>query len=145
MAMQFSVDCKAFAEKINTNLSTVVRRVSASIYADIVKAWPVDTGYSRRNWQVGIDSPPEGVIGEHPKTSKKRPAGGVLQPLYDPDGMNTAIPVKQGDVDVWLVNNVVYAEALENGHSKQAPHGCVKIAIAAAQAEMESITAKLNE
>lgn len=133
----FKVQCQKFAEKIDVNLSTVVRRVSAGIYSDIVKAWPVDTGYSRRNWQVSANTPLEGTIGEQPKKGQSA----VLEPLYAPDGANTALPLAKGDLDVWIVNNVVYAEALENGHSKQAPNGCVRIAVATAEAEMETTVA----
>lgn len=133
----FKVQCQKFAEKIDVNLSTVVRRISAQIYSDIVKAWPVDTGYSRRNWQVSANTPLEGLIGEPPKKGQS----GVLEPLYTPDGANTALPLAKGDLDVWIVNNVEYAEALENGHSKQAPNGCVRIAVASAEAEMETMNA----
>jgi hypothetical protein len=136
----FSVQCKAFAEKINVNFSTVVRKVSAGIYSDIVKTWPVDTGYSRRNWQVSADTPIEGTIGTVPKKG----SGEVLDPLYDPQGQATALPLKKGDLSVWIVNNVVYAERLENGWSKQAPHGCVRIAVAAAITDMETTTATLD-
>lgn len=135
--VSFKVQCQKFAEKIDVNLSTVVRRVSAGIYSDIVKAWPVDTGYSRRNWQVSANTPIEGTIGTPPKKN----SGEVQQPLYEPEGQNTALPLAKGDLDVWIVNNVAYAEALENGHSKQAPHGCVRIAVASAETEMSTIVA----
>jgi hypothetical protein len=115
----FTLQCQAFAEKIDVNLSTVVRKVAAGIYSDIIKAWPVDTGYSRRNWQVSVDTPASGTIGEPPKKN-----GEVLLPLYDPQGQDTVLPVKKGDLDIWIVNNVEYAEALENGHSKRRGSDC---------------------
>jgi Bacteriophage HK97-gp10, putative tail-component len=138
MALSFSVQCQQFAEKIEVNLSTVVRRAAAQLYSDIVQRTPVDTGYCRRNWQVSADSPAEGVIGEPPKKKKGMPKG-ELEPLYSPEGANTAIPIAKGVTLIWIVNNVVYAEALENGHSKQAPNGMVRIAIAQLQAEWDGI------
>lgn len=141
MPSTFLVQCKAFADKLEVLPSLVVRKVAAGIYSGIVKTWPVDTGYSRRNWQVSADEPITGTIGVQPKKN----SGEVMEPLYDPQGQATALPIKKGDLSIWIVNNVVYAEALENGHSKQAPHGCVRIAVAAAQTEMETTVANLDE
>jgi hypothetical protein len=130
MALSFKVQCEDFAKAINVNLNTVIRRTAAQLYSDIVTKWPVDTGYSRRNWQVSADPPPSGVIGSPPKKVHGK-ATSVLEPLYSPAGADTAIPSMPKDaMRIWLVNNVEYAEALENGHSKQAPYGCARIAIA---------------
>lgn len=145
MALSFSVQCQQFAEKINVNLSTVVRRAAAQLYSDIVQRTPVDTGYCRRNWQVSADPPPSGVIGEHPKKTKGHPATGTLDPLYSPQGAQTAIPIAKGVTMIWIVNNVVYAEALENGHSRQAPYGMVRLSIAQLEAEWASIVAGMGE
>jgi hypothetical protein len=132
----FAVQCAAFAQKIDVNISTVVRLTAANIYSDIVKTWPVDTGYSRHNWQVAEGEPPEGTIGIPEKRKKGENGGPVMEPLYQPAGKNTQLPVRNDAIDIWIVNNVVYAESLENGHSQQAPHGCVRIAVAAAEEEM---------
>jgi hypothetical protein len=134
----FEVQCKAFAEKIDVNLSTVVRRAAAQLYSDIVVRTPVDTGYCRHNWQVSADPPPENTVGTPPKKVHGR-ASQVLGPLYNPEGAKTQVPIAPGVTHVWIVNNVVYAEALENGHSKQAPQGMVRIAIAQLQAEWAAI------
>jgi hypothetical protein len=144
MALSFQVQCQKFAEKIDLNLSTVIRRSAAQLYSDIVKCWPVDTGYSRRNWQVSADTPATGLIGVEPKKKKGQPTVEV-EPLYQPAGTDTQIPSMPKDVmRIWLVNNVVYAEALENGHSKQAPYGCVRIAVAQLETEWEKIVGKIE-
>ena len=139
MALSFKVQCDQFAQKIQVNLGTVVRRAAAQLYSDIVKRWPVDTGYSRRNWQVSADPPPTDVIGTQPKKVAGKPSG-VMEPLYSPAGAETQIPSMPKDtMQIWLVNNVNYAEALENGWSKQAPYGAARIAIAQLSAEMDAI------
>lgn len=138
MALSFQLQCQQFAEKIQVNLCTVVRRAAAQVYADIVVRWPVDTGYSRRNWQVSVDPPPSDVIGSPPKKIQGKPAE-VLAPLYDPNGANTAIPIPKMATQVWIVNNVAYAQRLEEGWSKQAPQGAVRIALAQVQGEMNAI------
>lgn len=139
MALSFSVQCQAFAQAINVNVNTVIRRAAAQLYSDIVTKWPVDTGYSRRNWQVSADPPPTDVIGVHPKKIKNY-QGPTLEPLYSPNGAETQIPTMPKDtMRIWLVNNVEYAEALENGWSKQAPYGVIRIAIAQLEGEMNAI------
>ena len=136
MALSFTVQCQQFAEKLNVNVSTVIRRCAAQLYSDIVTRWPVDTGYSRRNWQVSADPPPTDVIGTPPRKVHGKTIG-VEEPLYPPSGANTQIPTMPPEtMKIWLVNNVVYAEALENGHSKQAPYGCVRIVIAQLNRDM---------
>jgi len=136
MALSFTVQCQKWAEKLDINVSTVIRRCAAQLYSDIVMRWPVDTGYSRRNWQVSADPPPTDVIGLPPKKVHGK-ASGVEAPLYSPSGADTQIPTMPPDtMRIWLVNNVVYAERLENGWSKQAPQGCVRIAIAQLHKDM---------
>src|SRR5215472_10773868 len=137
MALDFQVKCEEFAKAIQVNLNTVIRRAAAQLYSDIVLRWPVDTGYSRRNWQVSVDPPPTDVIGLPPKKVHGKPTE-VLEPLYNPQGADTAITVPKDATRVYILNNVVYAEALENGWSKQAPYGVVRIAIAQLSAEMSA-------
>lgn len=138
MALSFQVQCEQFAQTINVNLSTVVRRAAAQLYSDIVKRTPVDTGYCRRNWQVSADPPPSDVVGEYPKKIAGKHLN-ELEPLYSPEGPQTAVPLTKGVTHAWIVNNVIYAEALENGHSRQAPYGMVRIAVAQLQAEWAAI------
>jgi hypothetical protein len=144
MALTFKVQCEEFAQKLQINLNTVIRRCAAQLYSDIVTRWPVDTGYSRRNWQVSADPPPSDVIGLPPKKVHGK-AVGQLEPLYAPAGPATQIPDMPKDaMRIWIVNNVEYAEALENGWSKQAPQGAVRIAIAQLEGEMNAIMGGLQ-
>lgn len=144
MALSFQVQCEQFAQTINVNLSTVVRRAAAQLYSDIVKRTPVDTGFCRRNWQVSADRPLTDIVGVYPKKEKGKHSD-ELEPLYAPEGANTAIPIAKGVTHVFIVNNVVYAEALENGHSKQAPYGMVRISVAQLEAEWVAITAGMQQ
>jgi hypothetical protein len=45
-----------------------------------------------------------------------------------------------GTQEVFIVNNLAYVEALENGHSKQAPNGFVKLAMMEVEADIASTT-----
>jgi len=78
-------------------------------------------GRFRANWQLGVGSAPEGeVAGIDDDGSKTRDTVTASLPG---DGKNAG-PV------YYLVNNLPYAERLEDGHSTQAPLGMVGLAVA---------------
>lgn len=42
-----------------------------------------------------------------------------------------------GTTDTYIINNLAYIKALEDGHSKQAPNGMRRLAMEAEQAKIE--------
>ena len=125
-----SVDVQKLAETINVNIATVVRAAATQLYGKLIERSPVDTGYFRRNWQVSVDVPATGTVGDKPA------AGSKAGPPSAPD-------IPKGALHVWITNNVQYAESLENGHSKQAPHGMVAISVAEVEAGMGGVEAAI--
>ncbi len=75
-------------------------------------------GRSRANWQYGNDVVPGGVINAVDKTGSATIARLTGQINSSP---TAAIH--------WFANNLDYIQALENGHSRQAPNGMVKITV----------------
>lgn len=76
-------------------------------------------GRFRGNWQFSIDSPADGELD-----------------AVDPSG-NSAVAALKAQVSgltigqtAYIVNNLPYAIPLEYGHSKQAPHGMVRVTLA---------------
>lgn len=76
-------------------------------------------GRFRGNWQFSIDSPADGELD-----------------AVDPSG-NSAAAALRAQVSgltigqtAYIVNNLPYAIPLEYGHSKQAPHGMVRVTLA---------------
>ena len=45
---------------------------------------------------------------------------------------------------VWLLNNVEYIQALEEGHSQQAPAGMLRVSLAAAELEIEALLLQMS-
>ena len=76
-------------------------------------------GRFRANWQASINSPATGAIDtdEHPVTNE----AGALASVKN-------VTRKFGDY--YLMNNLPYAKRLEEGHSRQASDGIVKVAVA---------------
>ena len=97
-------------------------KVIIAIFTDLVMATPVDTGRARASWRIGIGAPdlsyePEGSYAAGaPKGQISKLKGMKLEDL-------TRTPI-------FITNSVPYINPLEYGHSKQAPHGMMRITAA---------------
>ena len=108
---------QAIVNRVNNRMDTVIRKSTIELFGRVVKMTPVDTARAKGNWQCTVGSPATDEIDR-----------------LDKSGSTVMAEVKQnvpkaGNV-VWLANNVPYIRALEYGHSKQAPEGMVRIAVA---------------
>jgi hypothetical protein len=110
----FALDVSKWAEKAKGRMDLVVRKIALDLFRRVILRSPVDTGRFRGNWQVAIDSIPEGVL----EIDDKSGAATVAKATAE------ALNVKAGDV-IYLVNNLPYASRLENGWSPQAPAGII--------------------
>lgn len=106
--------------RVGQNLERTVRNVQAKIGLDlltgIVLGTPVNTGRAAGNWQVTIGAPAEGT------TEKTDPGRSATIA----DG-STVIGSAPAFTNVYITNNLPYIQALERGHSLQAPQGMVQI------------------
>lgn len=131
--MSFSSSLTGAALGIQNQVDTYVRKVLFDFSAKLDLRSPVGDpilwtppiatpgyagGHMRRNWQHGhTDAPTEELDG------------------IDPDGSSTLAEIR-ASINAspaggrhWIVNNVPYAQKLEDGHSTQAPNGMVELAI----------------
>ncbi len=113
---EFSINVRKFVDKTKEKQGRAVRKIALDAFSEVILRTPVDTGRARGNWQASI-----GTI----------PATRLEQ--FDPGGAAT-IASTQGVVAgfepgavVYLANNLPYIERLENGYSKQAPEGMVRL------------------
>ena len=107
-----------FARKCGIAADTVVKKITLEVHKEIMLRTPVDTGYARCNWQIGIESRPDGTIEATDKSGGAATAGAMAQ----------IANIKAGGVN-YIVNNVPYIAALEFGHSQQSPNGMVRITV----------------
>lgn len=120
-----------FAELINVNLGTVVRRITLEIFNSITRRTPVKTGRAQSSWQVSEKTLPLTV-----------PAPGTYS---GPDAAAAAAAAKvTGTTEIYIVSNLDYIEALENGHSEQAPIGMVAVSLAETVARINLMVDKLS-
>ncbi|MFA5208599.1 HK97 gp10 family phage protein [Shewanella sp.] len=120
-AEAFSQQLRKMAVVIDAEISAAIRKGVLDVYKSITKRSPVLTGVYRASNSIANHdpSPEEGVV---KKVMKK---GEVLPSPQIPNWT-----WKVGDGDIWLFNNVPYAERIENGWSKvKAPQGVYRLAL----------------
>lgn len=127
--VQFTADIAAFAKLVDVNQAQVVQKIALDVFARIVGNYtshrhPVKTGRARAGWGLSmttdIAAPPPGNYGPPPVPN---------------------VSQLDGKAVVYILNAVPYIEALEDGHSQQAPNGMVRLAIMEVEAEIEALLA----
>jgi hypothetical protein len=117
MAKSWDNDPTLFAGLIEEEVGKKLRIISLALLSEIVQRSPVDTGRFRANNQVSIGS------ADYSELSAVDISG--------------AATIQQGSAVIaqgrpysviYIQNNLSYAEALENGHSQQAPAGVYALA-----------------
>lgn len=116
------------ARRLNADAETVAQKITFELFRDVVLMSPVDTGRFRGNWTVARGNP-DFTTSE--RTDKSASAAVAAEALNLPVGSI-----------VWLANGLPYARALEYGHSKQAPHGMVRLSLARLYKHLRSATRK---
>lgn len=114
----FALDLQRFAEKTKEKADLAVGNIVVRIAGRLDQRSPVDTGRFRANWQLGVNSVPVGVIDD------LDPSGAATQ-----GRIIATIPEKASGLIYSLVNNLPYANRLEEGWSKQAPLGLVGLTV----------------
>ncbi|MFJ1075569.1 HK97 gp10 family phage protein [Bordetella bronchiseptica] len=116
--MSFTADLGKFAARAKGNIDTATRQATVLLAEGVIMKSPMDKGRFRANWQFS-------AAGIQRATSM----------AVDPDGQVTlhrlVADIKQtraGGV-TYLSNSLPYAVRLENGWSKQAPQGMVKLTV----------------
>lgn len=128
--MGFAEDINKFVVKCKDNSNAVVRKTVFDIGTSLIQkspvgnpelwAHPAPPGYSgghfRANWQLGIGSLPSGTL------DMKDKSGNVTI-----KAIGGSIPKDAAGLAYFIANNLPYAQALEDGHSSQAPYGMVAL------------------
>lgn len=130
---EFKLDLRRFAEQVDVDLGQVRRKVSFDLFAGIVERTPVDTGRARGAWAMSDGAPaPVDPIGPDKQVGGAAAAtqayANITATFADPYG------------STFIVNGLPYAQALEFGHSKQAPAGMVRASIAEVEAGLTGFT-----
>lgn len=146
--MTFSSDLKKFAKKADKNLSKTIRSSVAQVFGAVIKSTPVGNpsiwknpnvknyvgGRLRNNWNTNLNSINESA--DRPPDSSGSGSEGDL--------LTTLGFFKNGDT-IYLSNSLPYAQAVEEGWSKQRPHGMVKVNLKRWKRAMTANARKVNK
>ncbi len=130
--MSFSDDLYAFARKTSRKAHLVVRKIVIDVGAALVFKSPVGDadywiapappgyvgGRFRANWQYGLSAP-------NLSTSEDVDASGG--PTIS--GIVGKVPSHSAGFVHYITNSLPYAKRLEEGWSRQAPHGMVELTV----------------
>lgn len=128
----FDTDISEFFAKILSRVfkrkDTISLTIAQRVFEELVNTTPVDTGFARANWVVGVNMLNAPRIKYGPQYPPPKYMG----------------PIKTRTQDEWVISNFAhYIGYLNEGHSRQAPAGFVEKAIYTgiqkAQAELRSI------
>lgn len=115
--MSLTSDLKRIAEKQKLSLTQVYRLTMNDLSNQMITSSPVDTGTFKANWLSAIN------IGDFSYDKGKTN-------ISESQGRLTAITnqLEHGET-FYFTNSMPYAQKLEDGHSKFAAQGIVKVAI----------------
>ena len=113
--MAFDDDVAAFNRDTVVGLEISVRATFIEALSAVMRATPVDTGRARSNWFTGVNRTPTVTSTRTRDGSRRLRDGARLARTFRAGGSLT------------LVNNLPYITKLEDGHSRQAPRGMVKV------------------
>lgn len=130
-------------DKINRGVLLVQKKLAFEILRRVISKSPVDTGRYRGNWQLGVGSRPTGTI-TPVRLSVPR---GKDEPFRAPNpasagdlaDANSKLAAMQKPELVNIVNNLPYAQPIEDGHSQQAPAGVLAVTLAEIRAEAPAL------
>lgn len=142
--VQFQAEMAKFAKIVDINLATVVKKIAFDLFTKIVYRTPVDTGRARAGWGISINTPitivPTGYGGKKLKAKSSAHEADVVNSYQATEGVQLPdLSGIDGTQQVFILNAVEYIEMLEDGSSKQAPAGMVRVSIAEVEAEINAL------
>lgn len=117
--MSFTVDLSRLVETAKGKTDLVVKKVMLETFSKVIYKSPVRSGRFRANWIIGYSSPDRATS----LNTDKSGAGTIGQIASEITG------AKLDGKSIYLTNSLVYSLSLENGNSKQAPQGMVKLSL----------------
>ncbi len=116
----FSADLSKLVKKANGNIDLVARKVMLELFRGVVMKTPVDTGRARANWVIGF-----GSVNNATSENTDKVGNGVLGTL---SGEMQDWRFNDG-YSIYFTNSLPYIRELEDGSSKQAPQGMVRLTL----------------
>ena len=130
--MSFGSEVNNWGEDTLRKMTEATQKITLDVFNNVIRLSPVDTGRFRGNWQPSIGAPVAGEL------EMLDPTGGTVTAKVS----GFVESVEAGDV-IYLVNNLPYAQRLEDGSSQQAPNGMVKLTVQRFQPIADKVIAQI--
>lgn len=117
---------RAFAKLPQHRVNEVMKRTAITAYERLTRRAPVLTGRYRWGFNCSVNGIDYIVPDPAPPEYAKKKQ---VYYQWDPEKAAKAFVEVSADDVVIISNSLPYAEALENGHSKQAPAGIFRVTI----------------
>lgn len=115
----FALNLAKQIKAANDKAESIVKVTMIELFNRVIQKSPVDTGRFRANWNCSIGSP------DLSTSQAIDPSGsGAIS-----KATSTVVSYTLNGQSVFLTNNLPYADRLENGWSKQAPNGMVRLSV----------------
>lgn len=122
--MSFKSDIAAWKVKVLKASDAVFRGTCLTIFGSIIRRTPIRIGRLAGNWQTELNTIPTGIVDG---TGPGQSMAGAVRVMGRAKITDSA----------YLINNLPYAKAIEDGGSTKAPAGMVKVTIAEFQRVVE--------
>lgn len=141
----FSAQLDQFASTVQGRLQEVQTGVAFECAESIIvgaspgnpDGTPVDTGFARASWWLAVGG--EGAPPLPPDAERAVKAGLATRDALGESA--AALGHATVGTPIFILSNTAYMEALELGHSKQAPQGMVGITVEAGQQILNKVVA----
>lgn len=115
----FALNLAKQIKAANDKAESIVKVTMIELFSRVIQKSPVDTGRFRANWNCSIGSPDLSTSQEIDHSG----SGAISK------ATSTVVSYTLNGQSVFLTNNLPYADRLENGWSKQAPNGMVRLSV----------------
>lgn len=133
-AGEFASALNRMAGAIESDVSDFVRSAVFRALYRIIDRTPIDTGRARAAWNCGFSAGSDvPAAGEY-----RGDALSLANEAVENIGGITGGAAKLSGDTIYIYNNVEYIEALEAGHSRQAPAGMVALSMAEFAAHLQA-------
>lgn len=126
-----------YAAQVGRHPQATQRKATKALARELILGTPVDVGTARSNWQVGTTpgASPRGAYAPGSKLGigEGQNAAAAIAAAY------AAVDATPTGADLYVSNPLDYIDELDKGHSRQAPPGLVKRALAVARQEVRRI------
>ncbi|MFG1364119.1 HK97 gp10 family phage protein [Xanthobacter versatilis] len=117
------------AVRVEGNVERAVKDCAGAVLRSVVENTPVDTGMARSNWTPELDRAFEGLFparvpGKAGSAEEENAAATIEAGTPTIEAFDLA-----ANREIHITNNAGHIQALNDGHSRQAPAGFVRIAV----------------